>query len=324
MQGFNKYYPPDYDPEKHSSLNAYRGKHALGDRARKIDQGVLIVRFELPFNIWCGTCNNHIGMGVRYNAEKKKIGNYYSTPIYSFRCKCHLCSGWFEIQTDPKNTRYVVVSGARQKDEEWDPEENGGFAIHETDPNQGPVDPLAALEKSTDAQNHLNNVQVPRIEALQGLADHYGSDPYAHSLRARKRFREQKKVDKARDEADEAIKSAYGLPEMLALSAEDDESRAKAKEEWQQGRQALEQREVSKRRKLGAEIGIIPRSASSSRGVSRSTPPQTAGSSGNAVSALRAKILGNTARQSGLLSNGLLRLKPPEDSKLRGGLIKRT
>lgn len=41
-------------------------------------------------------------MGVRYNAEKKKIGNYYSTPIFSFRCKCHLCDNWFEIQTDPK------------------------------------------------------------------------------------------------------------------------------------------------------------------------------------------------------------------------------
>ena len=47
-------------------------------------------------------CNNHIGMGVRYNAEKKKIGNYYSTPIYSFRCKCHLCDNWFTIETDPK------------------------------------------------------------------------------------------------------------------------------------------------------------------------------------------------------------------------------
>lgn len=49
----------------------------------------------------------HIGAGVRYNAQKKKVGNYYSTPIYGFRCKCHLCSGWFEIRTDPKvsNTR---------------------------------------------------------------------------------------------------------------------------------------------------------------------------------------------------------------------------
>ena len=63
----------------------------------------------LPTNSFSGTCDAHIGMGVRYNAEKKKIGNYYSTPIYSFRCKCHLCSGWFEIQTDPKvrSTSYV-------------------------------------------------------------------------------------------------------------------------------------------------------------------------------------------------------------------------
>ena len=68
LLGFNKYYPPDYDGEKHGSLNSYRGdllcicerlsltlltgKHALGDRARKLDQGILITRFELPFNIW--------------------------------------------------------------------------------------------------------------------------------------------------------------------------------------------------------------------------------------------------------------------------------
>ena len=49
---------------------------------------------------------------MRYNAEKKKIANYYSTPIYSFRCKCHLCSGWFEIQTDPKvcGTPLLIIS----------------------------------------------------------------------------------------------------------------------------------------------------------------------------------------------------------------------
>lgn len=74
----------------------------------QIDKGILIVRFELPFNIWCGTCDAHIGAGVRYNAEKKKEGNYLSTPIYGFRCKCHLCSGWFEIRTDPK-VRLIVV-----------------------------------------------------------------------------------------------------------------------------------------------------------------------------------------------------------------------
>ena len=37
----------------------------------------------------------------RYNAEKKKIGMYYSTPVYQFRMKCHLCDNYFEIKTDP-------------------------------------------------------------------------------------------------------------------------------------------------------------------------------------------------------------------------------
>ena len=55
-------------------------------------------------------CNNHIGMGVRYNAEKKKIGNYFSTPIYSFRCKCHLCDNWFTIETDPKVSQSADIA----------------------------------------------------------------------------------------------------------------------------------------------------------------------------------------------------------------------
>ena len=63
-------------------------------------------RFEMPYNIWCGGCNSHIGMGVRYNAEKTKTGMYYSTPIYKFRMKCHLCPNYFEIQTDPKVSVY--------------------------------------------------------------------------------------------------------------------------------------------------------------------------------------------------------------------------
>lgn len=37
----------------------------------------------------------------RYNAEKKKIGMYYTTPVYQFRMKCHLCDNHFEIKTDP-------------------------------------------------------------------------------------------------------------------------------------------------------------------------------------------------------------------------------
>ncbi|KAG1725368.1 DUF572-domain-containing protein [Suillus paluster] len=298
MQGFNKYYPPDYEPDKHKSLNAYRGKHALGDRARKLDKGILITRFELPFNIWCGTCNNHIGMGVRYNAEKKKVGAYYSTPIYSFRCKCHLCDGWFEIQTDPKNTRYVVVSGARQKDEDWDPEDNGGFAIHDTEGKADPADPLAAFEKTTDAQNYVAKVQIPRLEALQGVSDRYNHDPYALSSMVRKRFRAEKKIEAQKRAEDDTLKGKYGLPEELNLVEDDAEAKQHARDQWARARMEYEAERNSKRPRLS-----IPFSSGSQ-----------ARSTSDAVSSLKARILDNTRRSSTLAN----RVKPPD----RGVLLK--
>lgn len=63
-KGVNKYYPPDYDPSK-GGLNKFQGTHALRERARKLHMGILIIRFEMPYNIWCEGCENHIGTGVR-------------------------------------------------------------------------------------------------------------------------------------------------------------------------------------------------------------------------------------------------------------------
>lgn len=40
-----------------------------------------VCRFEMPYNIWCGGCNSMIAKGVRFNAEKKQVGNYYSTKV---------------------------------------------------------------------------------------------------------------------------------------------------------------------------------------------------------------------------------------------------
>ncbi|KAJ9140675.1 hypothetical protein P3X46_031293 [Hevea brasiliensis] len=74
----NFYYPPEWTP-KQGSLNKFHGQHALRERAKKIDQGILIIRFEMPFNVWCGGCNSMIAKGVRFNAEKKQVGSYHST-----------------------------------------------------------------------------------------------------------------------------------------------------------------------------------------------------------------------------------------------------
>ncbi|KAG1054244.1 hypothetical protein G6F43_003726 [Rhizopus delemar] len=210
MQPFNKYYPPDWTPEK-GSINTYQGKHALGDRARKLKEGILIVRFELPYNIWCLGCNEHIGQGVRYNAEKKKIGNYYSTPIFQFRMRCHLCNNWIEIHTDPKNTAYVVVSGARKKVEEWDPKETEVLEFQDEKVKEElESNPMYRLEHGLLDKKVMDD-SVPRISQLVDLNEQQWADPYTKSQKLRKRFREEKKKERLAREEDEKIRDKHSL-----------------------------------------------------------------------------------------------------------------
>jgi len=304
MQGFNRYFPPDFDPQKHGTLNAYHGKHALGDRARKIDKGILIVRFELPFNIWCGTCNNHIGMGVRYNAEKKKVGNYYSTPIWSFRCKCHLCDGWFEIQTDPKNTAYVVVSGARKQEQDWDPAEAGGFAAHDTAGPSQPSDAFAAVEKTVTAETNLNQVVQPRITTLQELSDRRNADPYTLSSSLRKGFREIRKADKRMKEEEKAIRDKFALPEELHLVKED-EVRDEAKEEWARNRREWQMEEEVKRKKFDSNFGQLRINNSKSMERASSLEDSTPASGGEVASSLKKSSKATSRLASSLIRNSL-------------------
>ncbi|KAG8234195.1 hypothetical protein J437_LFUL007355 [Ladona fulva] len=195
-KGTNKYYPPDYNP-KLGGLNKFKGTHALRERARKIHLGILIIRFEMPYNIWCNGCENHIGMGVRYNAEKKKVGMYYSTPVYQFRMKCHLCDNHFEIKTDPANDRkergrnldYEIVSGARRQEGRWDPTENGQIvATEKTVGRRLASDSMFSLEHSEDDQKKGKS-SVPLLRQLQLQRDTCWEDDYAANCALRQKFR---------------------------------------------------------------------------------------------------------------------------------------
>jgi coiled-coil domain-containing protein 130 len=106
----------------------------------------------------------------------------------------------------------------------------------DTEAKDKPVDPLAALEKSTESQNYLTKVQAPRLEEIQGLSDKYNEDPYAASVRARKRFREVKKVEKAKEAVDDGIRSRYGLPAELKLLEEGPSEADEARREWLKAR----------------------------------------------------------------------------------------
>ncbi|XP_036278733.1 probable splicing factor YJU2B isoform X1 [Pipistrellus kuhlii] len=220
-KGVNKYYPPDFNPEKHGSLNRYHKSHPLRERARKLSQGILIIRFEMPYNIWCDGCKNHIGMGVRYNAEKKKVGNYYTTPVYRFRMKCHLCVNYIEMQTDPANCDYVIVSGAQRKEERWDMEDNEQVLTTEHEKKQKlETDAMFRLEHGEADRSTLKKA-LPTLSHIQEAQSAW-KDDFALNSMLRKRFREKKKALQEEEERDQALQAKASLAIPLVPETEDD------------------------------------------------------------------------------------------------------
>ncbi|KYQ59660.1 hypothetical protein ALC60_01326 [Trachymyrmex zeteki] len=225
-KGTNLYYPPDYDPRA-GGLNKFLGTHALRERARKLHMGILIIRFEMPYNIWCNGCGNHIGMGVRYNAEKKKIGMYYSTPLYQFRMKCHLCDNHFEIKTDPANLDYIIVSGARRQENRWDPKQNEQV-VPETKEVSCRLydDAMYKLEHGIEDKK----VAKSRNSALEGaiaLNENIWKDDYSSNCAVRALFRDRKKELQKKQAEDHALLKKTGLDINLVNEHEDDIKLAK-------------------------------------------------------------------------------------------------
>ncbi|KAJ4710585.1 putative Coiled-coil domain-containing protein [Melia azedarach] len=212
----NFYYPPEWTPNQ-GSLNKFHGQHALRERARKLDQGILIIRFEMPFNVWCGGCNSMIAKGVRFNAEKKQVGNYYSTKIWSFTMKSPCCKHQIVIQTDPKNCEYVIISGAQRKTEEFDVEDAETLELPADEERGKLSDPFYRLEHQ-EADLQKKKEAEPRLVRLQKMSDTRHSDDYAINKALRAQLRSQKK--RVAEEESAARKSGLGL-RLLPSSGED-------------------------------------------------------------------------------------------------------
>jgi coiled-coil domain-containing protein 130 len=185
----------------------------------------------MPFAVWCTTCKPHetiIGQGVRFNAEKKKIGNYYSTPIYSFRMKHTACGGWIEIHTDPKNTAYVVVAGGRKRDTGEDKEPQPGEIVlrgYGQDHDPAEKDPFAKLEGKIEDKRRAQT-ESSRILELQERQSRDWEDPYEKSKRLRRTFRADRKGLEKLEANREALKEKMSLGIDLVDETEEDRQRA--------------------------------------------------------------------------------------------------
>ncbi|CAL8288550.1 unnamed protein product [Arctogadus glacialis] len=263
-KGTNKYYPPDFDPVKHGSLNGYHGTHALRERARKLSQGILIIRFEMPYNIWCDGCKNHIGMGVRYNAEKKKVGNYYTTPIYRFKMKCHLCVNYIEMQTDPATCDYVIVCGAARKEERWDMADNEQILTTErAEKEKLETDPMYKLDHGGKDQEKLRKA-LPSLAEIQDQQESWKDDFQLNST-LRRSFRTEKKVRADQEEKDDAVRKRTNL--SIPLLAEKEEDKKLASLLTYQAPDSYDARQHSKRKEIATRSWFSPPGASAgSRG----------------------------------------------------------
>ncbi|CEF61164.1 CWC16 protein family-containing protein [Strongyloides ratti] len=187
-KGQNKYYPPDFDYKKHKTLNAYHGTTSLRDRG----------------------CDSHVGMGVRFNAEKRKVGNYYSTPIYEFDMKCMYCDSHYIIRTDPKNFDYEIISGARRQHLRKNISKNE--IEEETDDKVDNNITDDKMKKLNHLQNDFANSKkvIKDVEILEQYNERMKDDYKANSL-ARDLFRKQKNEIRKIINNEEGLKHSLGL-----------------------------------------------------------------------------------------------------------------
>lgn len=122
--------PHKYNPAKgKGSANAISGTHPLGARASKLkSDGILVIRFEMPYDSVCLKCGHFISHGVRFNADKRRTGTYLSTPLYSFTMMCPVaCGQRIVIETDPENASYKYLEGLRRKIKDFVPDAADGL-----------------------------------------------------------------------------------------------------------------------------------------------------------------------------------------------------
>lgn len=59
----NFYFPPEWDPKK-GSMNKQQGQHPLRERAKKIDQGILVIRYATDISE-CSIYACYLGEQIR-------------------------------------------------------------------------------------------------------------------------------------------------------------------------------------------------------------------------------------------------------------------
>jgi len=152
----NKYYPPDFDPKKLPKLSLARNFQC-------------VIRTMAPFTMRCLTCGNYIYRGKKFNARKEMAEGeeYLGIKVHRFYIRCPVCLTEIIFKTDPKNTDYVVETGAfRTLQAEHLAQMEEERLIQEKEEDEA-NNPMLALENRTKESRREMDV----IDALEDIRD---------------------------------------------------------------------------------------------------------------------------------------------------------
>jgi len=207
----NFYFPPDYDGRKHGGLSKFNGSKGSNQWEQ---YGV--IRFELPMDAWCMSCERHMSRGLRFNAKKDKIGKYLSTILYSFTMNCPSCNNKFIIKTDPENDTYDFSEGIRKMEQNYQPDINDGVIDILSDETKFQLanDPIFLMQHNLEGKIKTQSAN----ERLEALIDIKESSKLDYDINSILRAKNRKKKEHLNLQIKEGIKNGINVPLLDATN----------------------------------------------------------------------------------------------------------
>lgn len=181
----NKYYPPDFDPQKLKKPKMPPDKQ-------------IKTRMMLPFTCKCNVCGTYLHIGTKFNMRKETMTDesYLGIEILRFFFKCTRCTTEITMKTDPKNHDYICEANAsRQYDERRDLEAAESALLEMK--MQEDEDPMRFLEARTYESRREMDIMdalgdILSMNRIQTKVDH---EKVLHDVQRKRREDEEKKAE---------------------------------------------------------------------------------------------------------------------------------
>ena len=171
----NKFIPWDFDPDKVAKV-------------KLSNIGQFSVRMMLPFTVRCNSCGEFMYAGKKFNTRKENANgeDYLGIPIQRFYFKCVNCGGEFAIKTDPKNSSYVVESGATRNSNIQLNERQQELEDQRKKEEAESMDAIKALENQTEEMKREKIKKQKELEAEEVERETKDQEELQDYLKAKK------------------------------------------------------------------------------------------------------------------------------------------